>query len=390
MNKVLKNPFFAGGVVITGLVVIMAVLFPEFVRGIFSANSFMPHKHCYLDDPRMIWLHVISDLFIGLAYVSISTTLGYLVYRSSKNIPFHWMFLAFGLFIVSCGFTHFMEILTVWYPYYWLAGYIKAITAVASVTTAITLFPLVPRIFGMIEAVKVSEDRRVKLAAANQELEAFAYSISHDLRAPLRTMQGMARALQEDFGPEMSSTAKDYSGKIIAASVRMDNLIMNLLEYSRVNLVEFELVAVDSKSVLDEVQASIAANVEAADATITLEGNFPPVMANRALLMQAVSNLLINGTKFVAAGVKPQLTVRAEKRMSGVRIFFKDNGIGIASEHQQRIFKMFERLHSGTEYAGTGVGLAIVQRAVTRMGGTMGLESQPDKGSTFWIELAAA
>src|SRR5882724_11896251 len=116
----------------------------------------------------MIWLHVTSDLFIGLAYVSISSTLAYMVYRASRNIPFHWMFLAFGLFIVSCGFTHFMEVWTVWRPVYWLAGYVKVITAVASVVTAIALFPLVPKIFQLINAVKVSEDRRVKLVAANR------------------------------------------------------------------------------------------------------------------------------------------------------------------------------------------------------------------------------
>src|SRR5882672_2577480 len=174
MKTLFKKPFFLRGVVILALMTGGLLLFPGFARGIFSADGFMPHSMCYMNNPRMVWLHVVSDMSIGLAYVSISTTLAYLVYRASRNIPFHWMFLAFGLFIVSCGFTHFMEVVTVWHPVYWLAGYVKVVTAVASVTTAAALFPLVPKIFRTIESVKVSEERRSKVTEANRELEAFA------------------------------------------------------------------------------------------------------------------------------------------------------------------------------------------------------------------------
>src|SRR5258707_10948875 len=186
------NSFFRYGLAIAMAVAAGGLLFPDHVRRIFSADGFMPHSMCYMNDPRMVWLHVVSDMFIGLAYVCISSTLAYLVFRANRNIPFHWMFLAFGLFIVSCGFTHFMEVLTVWHPVYWLAGYVKVVTAVASVTTAAALFPLVPRIFRTIESVKVSEERRAEGAGGNRELEGFSSSILHDFRAPLRTMQRMA------------------------------------------------------------------------------------------------------------------------------------------------------------------------------------------------------
>jgi signal transduction histidine kinase len=389
MKKTVKNTFLIAGLLMAGAAVVLAMLSPKSFAKVFETVG-MPHSHCYLNDPRMIWLHVTSDMFIGLAYVSISTTLAYMVYRARRAIPFHWMILAFGLFIVSCGFTHFMEVLTVWQPLYWLAGYVKVVTAVASVITAIALFPLVPKVFALLNAVKVSEDRRVKLMAANQELEAFASTISHDLRAPLRTMHGMAQALMEDHGKQLEPGGQFYAERILTASERMDELIRDLLNYSRMNLTEFELMPVDLKLVMDEALTMAAADIRERNANIRFEGAFPQVMASASFLSQTFSNLISNAIKFVEAGVKPEIVVTGEAHDGKVRVSVKDNGIGIAAEHQQRIFRMFERLHSVTEYPGTGVGLAIVKRVVARLGGELGLESAPGKGSTFWIELPQA
>ena len=115
-------------------------------------EPFMPHGHCYLWEPGLLWTHVISDVLIGLAYVSISATLAYMVARARRDLPYHWMVLAFGVFIIACGATHFIEAWTVWHPDYWFAGIVKVITALASVTTAILLPPLVPAILGLLEA----------------------------------------------------------------------------------------------------------------------------------------------------------------------------------------------------------------------------------------------
>jgi signal transduction histidine kinase len=280
-----------------------------------------------------------------------------------------------------------MEVWTVWQAVYWLSGCIKVITAIASVTTAIVLFPRVPKVFEMIEAVKVSEERREKLLSANRELEAFASSISHDLRAPLRTMQGMALALKQDYGNQLDDPAKMYTNKIISASERMDGLIQDLLEYSRMTRMEFELIPLDLKMVVDEVLSMISSNVQERKAIIKVEGLLPTVRANGTLLNQVLSNLLTNALKFVPAEIKPEITIDVREEGKWVRIAIRDNGIGIAPQHQQRIFKMFERLHTATEYPGTGIGLAIVERAVVRMEGKLGLESQLGKGSTFWIAL---
>ena len=390
MSKLMSNPFLRWGLFIVTAAALASVLFPEFVQGIFRADQFMPHATCYLRNPKIIFLHVTSDLLIGLAYVCISGTLAYLVYKASRDIPFHWMFLAFGLFIITCGFTHFMEVWTVWQAVYWLAGYVKVLCAVASVATALALFPLVPKVFALIDAVKVSEDRRVKLEAANRELEGFAHSVAHDLRAPLRAIQGIAGALQEDYGSQLEPTALQYTDRIREASERMDALIRDMLAYSQLTRIDAELGPVDLRTVFQEAQTNLAADMTQSQADVRLPASFPLVLGNHVLLTQVFANLLGNAVKFVAPGVRPSVEISTQETNGIVRICVEDNGIGIAQEHKERIFHMFERLHTNTTYPGTGIGLAIVEKAMLRMNGSFGCDSTPGQGSCFWIELMKA
>jgi PAS domain S-box-containing protein len=139
-------------------------------RWLFGTGGFMPHGHCYLWDPALVRLHFIGDLAIGVAYVAISVTLLVLVRQGKREIPFHWMFLAFGTFLIACGATHLMEVWTLWTPLYWLSGTIKAVTALASVTTAFALPPLVPRSVALVRAANVSARRGLDLEAANAAL----------------------------------------------------------------------------------------------------------------------------------------------------------------------------------------------------------------------------
>src|SRR6266571_3008392 len=132
-------------------------------------STFMPHGHCYLWDPGVVWTHVISDSLIGLAYVAITLTLVYVVHRI-KDIPFQWVYLCFAVFIVACGMTHFMEVWNVWNANYWLAGFVKVVTAIASVGTALVLFPLVPKIATLAHSAQVAHERGVSLEAAHKEL----------------------------------------------------------------------------------------------------------------------------------------------------------------------------------------------------------------------------
>ena len=389
-NRLLQNPFFRSGGLIAVAVLLVTLAFPGLISGLFRADQFMPHATCYLRNPAIIRLHVSGDMVIGLSYVAISSMLAHLVYKASRSIPFHWMFLAFGLFIITCGFTHFMEVWTVWTPVYWLAGYIKVVCAAASAVTALALYRLLPKVFSLINSVRVSEERRTKLESANRELESFADTVSHDLRAPLRTVRGMAAALQEDHGPQLDESARAYMDRITHAAERMDRLIQDLLEYSRISRVDFELQAVGLLAVVESAKRSLASDLLSSQGEILVQRDLPFVLANDMLLTQALVNLLSNALKFVATGVKPRIEVSTREVGGRVQLFIKDNGIGIPAEYRQKIFRIFERLHSASEYPGTGIGLAIVEKAVTRMGGSLGFESTTAQGSTFWIELRKA
>jgi PAS domain S-box-containing protein len=153
------------------LLIATAAAWPFLGRNL-AGKHFMPHEFCYLGNATLITTHMVSDLLIGISYVVISLTLVYLVRASAGGIPFHWMFLAFGTFIIACGGTHFMEVVTLWKPYYWASAYVKVVTAAASVATAIALPLAIPRILRNVEAVKLSEDRAQELARTNRDLSA--------------------------------------------------------------------------------------------------------------------------------------------------------------------------------------------------------------------------
>jgi PAS domain S-box-containing protein len=229
--------------------------------------------------------------------------------------------------------------------------------------------------------------RTAQLEAANKELEAFSYTVSHDLRAPLRAMHGLANALLEDCAEQLDAAGKDYGRRIMAAANRMDTLIQGLLSYSRLSRVDLEPRTVALESVVRTALCQLEAEIQERDALITVETPLPRVMGDPLALVQILSNLLLNAVKFVAPEVKPEVRVRAETKGDRVRLWVEDNGIGIAPEHQQRVFNVFERLHGIETYPGTGIGLAIVRKGIERLGGRVGLESAPGRGSRFWIEV---
>lgn len=231
------------------------------------------------------------------------------------------------------------------------------------------------------------EQRTAELQEANAELEAFGYSVSHDLRAPLRAMQGFAQALLEDYGNELNAEAQSYIDRIVFASQRMSTLIEDLLAYSRLSRTDLGLYAVSLESVIAEVRGQLEAEIQLKRAQILVEEPLPLVLANRLVLVQVIANLLTNAMKFVAEGTEPQIRIWAEEREQGVRLWIQDNGIGIAKEYQERIFRVFERLHGIETYPGTGIGLAIARKGLERMGGSIGVVSQPGQGSRFWLEL---
>jgi signal transduction histidine kinase len=219
-------------------------------------------------------------------------------------------------------------------------------------------------------------------------MEEFSYSVSHDLRAPVRAMQGYAQALLEDYGQRLDTTGREYLDHIIRSGTRMDRLVRDILTYSRVARAELALQTVSLDVLIQDIIRHYP-EMQSPRASITLKPQLGRVLAHEPSLTQAISNLLCNAVKFVPAGVTPAVQVYSERRNSHLRLWVRDNGIGIKPEHQGRLFGLFQRIHPDEKHEGTGVGLAIVRKAVERMGGKVGLESN-GAGSEFWIELPAA
>lgn len=223
------------------------------------------------------------------------------------------------------------------------------------------------------------------------ELEHFSYSITHDMRAPLRAMNTYAVMLRRKHAGDLSAEALDYVARIEAAATRLDALIRDALNYSKALRTELPLHPVDLGPLLRGMLDSYP-DLQPPAAQIAIEFDSLLVNGNEAALTQCFSNLLGNAVKFVAPGVKPNIRVSAEERTAAdgsprVRVSVHDNGIGIPVEAQQTIFGMFHRLHGPNEYPGTGIGLALVRKVVQRMGGSVGVHSTPGVGSVFWIEL---
>lgn len=149
----------------------LGILWLSGTLALSSTATFLPHGFCYNWEPRLVWTHVVADLVIALSYLSISTTLAWLVFKCRGEIPFSWIVVAFGLFIIACGATHFIEVITLWWPYYWLSANVKVITAIASLTTALALPPLVPHVTRLLRAAKLSEDRRSQLETTHALLQ---------------------------------------------------------------------------------------------------------------------------------------------------------------------------------------------------------------------------
>jgi PAS domain S-box-containing protein len=534
----------------------------------------MPHGTCYLWTPSLIGLHVVSDSLIALSYLSIPITLLHFT-RQRRDIPFSWMLLCFGAFIVACGGTHVMEVWTVWFPSYWLAGAVKVATACFSVATAILLIQLTPRVlalpgiqslleinqrlagevvqhtqtesslrrvsedleervaertmelvvanqslqeselrfrtvvehapeaifvvdidverfieanrnaeklFGMTRedllrvgpaeisppfqpdgrpsaqavfeerakalkkekprfewihrnakgedfpcevsvvrlpfsgrnllrrsVVDISErkraeeeirklnaeleqrvqERTAQLEVANHDLESFTYSVSHDLRAPLRHMDGFSRILVEDFGPQLPPGAKQHAERVRAATLHMGQLVDDLLNLARVGRGSLRIVSTDLNEVLADTILSLDQETPGRQVDWRI-GRLSRTPCDPGLMRQVFHNLLSNALKFTKQREKAVIEIGEIRGESEPVIFVRDNGVGFDMKYADKLFQVFQRLHSAEEFEGTGVGLAIVHRILQKHGGSIRAESTPGKGAAFFFTLGRA
>lgn len=378
-----------------------------YLARMLGGEGFMPHGHCYLWKPELVWLHFWSDLLIGLSYVAISLMLLYLVRRAHGDIPFHGMFIAFGTFIVACGATHFMEVWTIWNPSYWLSAWVKVVTAVASVATALALPPLIPVALNLVREARVSEERRLELETAHSELRAvyarlkefdelktrFFANVSHELRTPLALIQGPVESLlQSGLEPDQQRELR-----VVARNARtLRARVEDLLDVARLEAgkLEMQVAAVDLASLVRVSAAHFEALARERSIDYRLEApDRLCVLADEEKVQRVLLNLLSNAFKFApSAGVvscRMEALPGPSDEQVHVRILVGDSGPGIAEELRERVFERFTQGErpSTSLFGGTGLGLAISREFVEAHGGSLGADRALEGGALFVVDL---
>jgi signal transduction histidine kinase len=436
----------------------------DLLSQLFANDGFLPQGSRYTWQPGVLWLNVGADAIIALAYFTIPFSLLYLTYKRRDLLPLGFSSV-FVLFALMCGLAHLISVWTVWEPYYWLEGTVKAFAAVSSLMAIIVIWPSLPRVFAMPsrgtvertnaelqeevsrrlqaedalfeshvqlerrvqqrteelldanrrlgeevlkhqqteQALHHSEvlfrrlndqleehvaERTAELTATVAELEAFSYSISHDLRAPLRAINGYAAIVRGDYAEALGSGGTALLARIEANASRMATLIDGLLDFSRLGRVEAVAQEVNMRDLVNGIVAETQADTPGV-ATQIIVGDLPPARGDAAMLRQVWVNLLTNAIKFSGQRADPRIEVQAVRDGNDAVYSVKDNGVGFDMAYAEKLFGVFNRLHAVDEFPGVGVGLAIVRRIVTRHGGRVWAESASGEGATFYFSLPA-
>jgi signal transduction histidine kinase len=375
-------------------------------------SRFMPHGMCYLWQPDLLWVHVISDSLIGLAYFAIPPALLVLVVRARREVPegaeyikarlpHEWMFLAFGLFIVACGATHFMSVWNVWNAHYWAAGGVKVVTAMASVAVAATLPPLIPRTLRLVRDAREGAVRQVRLEEANRQLATlndrlremdelktrlFA-NVSHELRTPLTLIMGpVAHRLEAEPEGELAEELSLVLRNARLLQKRVDDLLD--LARSDAGQAALDLQPVDAARVVRLTVARF--DPLALDREIGLDVRIPETLVARLdpdRLERILDNLLSNALKFTPR----QGTIRVVLSSSEdtIRLAVEDSGPGIPESQRAAVFERFRQLGDSPTptRGGSGLGLAIVRDFARMHGGDAELGESPLGGAAFTVSL---
>ena len=390
----------------------------ELINQFFTGGRFIAHGHCYLWKSELVWLHFAADVLIALAYYSIPILLIYFV-RQREDVPFKAIFWLFGAFIVCCGTTHIMAVWTLWHPAYWLSGLLKAITAVVSLYTASALVPVIPQALALpssaqLEAANLALQEQIKerqqaeeentqliaslregklmmakqtqeLARSNAELEQFAYVASHDLQEPLRGIISLVQLLEIEYKGQLAQEADEYIEYIVTEATRMQQLIKDLLAFSRVGTKKKEFSPTACEQVIQQVLVNLKIPIQESNAVVSYD-SLPTVMASYSELTQLFQNLISNALKFWGEE-PPRIHISAQLKQDEWVFCVQDNGIGIEPQYAELIFVIFQRLHSRRNYQGTGIGLAICRKIVERHGGKIWIESELGQGAAFYLTI---
>ncbi|MGV0104473.1 histidine kinase [Nostoc sp. DSM 114160] len=389
---------------------------PTFFNYPFHSNGFIPHGHCYLWQTGLVWLHIISDATIALAYYSIPFLLISFIYKR-KDVPFNGVFLLFGAFIIACGTGHLMDIWTLWHPNYWVAGSLKALTAIISIYTAFALFYLMPQALTLpspsqlevinralsteiVERKRIEKELRLAEEVAQNSSQAkseFLANMSHELRTPLNGILGYTQILQRT--ESLSQKGRKGVSIIYQCGSHLLTLINDVLDLSKIEARKLELYSVDFylPAFIDSVTeiSRIRAEQKVIAFHVQLDPDLPTgIHTDEKRLRQVLINLLSNAIKFTNQGsvtfkvkvINQQLNTNGHTNYK-IRFEVIDTGAGIIPEQAQKIFQPFEQVgNQKRQSEGTGLGLAISQNIVLLMGGQIQVQSELGKGSTFWFE----
>ena len=400
----------------------------------FNSENFMPHGHCFLWLPKILWLHVVSDALIAVAYYSIPTTLLYFISRRA-DVPFKSLFYLSGAFIILCGTTHLLAIWVIWHPDYAIEGIVKAITATVSLITAVVSWKIIPQALELkspteLEKVNIElrrayanieqivDKRTAELMSVNERLQKsenelqialtiaqeanvakseFLANMSHEIRTPMNAVMGIANILNSSS--PLTPRQQEFVQTLKLSANSLLALINDLLDIAKIesHSLELEFIPFHVPALLNEVVTMLS--FSAKEKGLTLHSSMEckciderPFIGDPARLRQILLNLCSNAIKFTEHGtVSVTVTCKPtdQDNIEDLILSIKDTGIGIPANKLDTIFSKFVQADSSInrKYGGTGLGLAITKTLTQLMGGVITAESYPGKGSTFTVSI---
>ncbi len=335
---------------------------------------------------------VLAFQIIMTLIITLVTVLVLRVYLKEKTITRLFLFFVFFSSVLM-GTTAIIGYLDV--EWAWALSYVFNFVFITLIMTTGLAAPIEKRITDSEEHLRQLsedleqkvEDRTQELKIMNEELEAFSYSVSHDLRTPLRSITGFSNAILEDFSNQLDATGKDYLVRISNSSKRMNQIIDDLLEFSKLSQTELKKEVVDLSSlasivIVEHQRINPNPQVE----FVIEDGLF--ALSDPVLLRLVLENLISNALKYSSNKPTPKIEFGSQKKDDKMIFFVKDNGVGFDMKYKDKLFEVFQRLHSSTEFSGSGIGLATIKRIIQRHGGEVWAEGEVDKGATFYFTLA--